>query len=350
MKKLMRKLVLSSFALGLAVVTLTTTTFAWYTSNVEVKANNISGASASAGSALLMISNDNAAIADKKWSTTIDVTKYNTVPTDATVAATPNQLTPVKYASSDSTLSGITLTTLTDVVSSGYIQFDLYFKMASGAGETRYLWLTGLTLSNQQALTSTLPTKDVLAVNNAYQDINPSWTASGETQYPSTYNVDIRRALLISAVSTSYTNNGTTASTKSRKVFDPESLNSYSDSLTGVTGFNAHAFYNHVMCSETTHSTTEQSNPKCKCIVVTEQKYEAVSLGTAADFAEQYLVELPAANLETNKNNYAKVTFTIFLNGWDLACFDACQGQNILASMTFGVGTTNTGAFTPATA
>ena len=30
-----------------------------------------------------------------------------------------------------------------------------------------------------------------------------------------------------------------------------------------------------------------------------------------------------------------KVTVTLFVNGWDLACFDAIQGQNLSIEMEF---------------
>lgn len=349
MKKLMRKLVLSSFALGLAVITLSTTTFAWYTSNTEVKANNISGASASAGADLLMISNDPAAIAEKKWNTTIDVENYNVSTTAATKAAAPNELVPVRYEALTNSATFVasfdkTVTTL----SAGYIQYDLYFKMASGqTTNPRYLWLTGMTLENTTGHTTDskvtkLPTKDVLAANEAYKHLVPSWNA---TSYESTYQVDIRRALLVSAVVSSSTDNGATLSNTVLKVFDPEGLNSYEDTLKNVSGFSAHEYYNAVMCSAEEHGSDKAD---CKCIGITEDTYSAVSLGTAADFAEQFLIELPAANTEATKNNYVKVTITIFLNGWDKACFDACQGQTISANMTFGVGTTNTGTYTPA--
>ena len=43
MKKLTRKLLLSVFSLGLPVVTLSTTTFAWYTANTSVSATGIQG-------------------------------------------------------------------------------------------------------------------------------------------------------------------------------------------------------------------------------------------------------------------------------------------------------------------
>lgn len=342
MKKLMRKLVLSSFALGLAVITLSTTTFAWYTSNTEVKANNISGASASAGADLLMISNDPAAIADKKWNTTIDVENYNVSTTAATTAAEPNELVPVRYeALTNSATFVASFDEAVTTLSSGYIQYDLYFKLASGQATTpRYLWLTGMTLENTTE--GGLPTKDVLATNEAYRHLIPSWNA---TSYESTYQVDIRRALLVSAVVSSSTDNGETLSNYALKVFDPEGLNSYEDTLKDVSGFSAHEYYNAVMCSADEHGSDKAD---CKCIGVTEDTYSAVSLGTATDFAEQFLIELPAANTEATKNNYVKVTITIFLNGWDKACFDACQGQTISANMTFGVGTTNTGTYTPA--
>lgn len=58
MKKLGKKLVLSSLSLGLAVVTLSTTTYAWYTSNTDVSANGMNGSIAGGSDVGLLISKD----------------------------------------------------------------------------------------------------------------------------------------------------------------------------------------------------------------------------------------------------------------------------------------------------
>ena len=56
MKKLTRKLFLSICTLAICAVTLVSTTFAWYTTNTEVSASNINGASAATGTSSLLIS------------------------------------------------------------------------------------------------------------------------------------------------------------------------------------------------------------------------------------------------------------------------------------------------------
>ena len=68
-KKNLVKLALSGAALAAVAATLGTSTYAWYTTNPTVSANNIVGASSDTGSSSIFISKDSEA--DKDWSASV---------------------------------------------------------------------------------------------------------------------------------------------------------------------------------------------------------------------------------------------------------------------------------------
>lgn len=346
MKKLMRKLVLSSFALGLAVITLSTTTFAWYTSNTEVKANNIIGQSSTSGSDLLMITQkwDTTAQLPTEWGTTVNVTLDD--------LKKPENMLPVCYTTpssyDDTTIfvdqNGVDMTT-------GWIEFKLYFKLASAPttpGVQEKLYLSSLVLTNETKVDGILdlPSKDVLSSGQSH--------IFGSAVTTSTYKVDVLRSLMVSYTSIQYVQSeegglaikqdGTNETTDSFKagIWNPEKVAGSAtravgagDSL-GNGNFNAHKYYNLVMEDGKDLTQTDK--------VDAGYTYDAPVLGAKGSNGGTQLeiCSLPSADSATNANSYLEITFRIFINGWDLACFDACQGQKI--QMNLGFTTVNNDA------
>jgi len=344
MKKLMRKLVLSSFALGLAVITLSTTTFAWYTNNVDVTANGVLGESSTSGSALLMISQDT-----EKWGTTATVTTSNgnngfddMIPLQITVGhEATDHLFKAWDPATGNVVSG-------DTTSSAYLTFDLWFKVQA---ETDHdLYLTKMNFTNTTGVTTSdtsikLPTKDVLTGGHTYfgklEDNSDLQSA--------TYKVDILRTLMVATTSKAYTGDsnyaGSTTATTTYKYFNPEALCEISeDSLTGRTGFSAHDYYNHVMEKDMTATNipTTELEATQGAVALTKSAAAGAAKGTLAE--KQKLATIPAASVTDPTANYVKVTFYIFINGWDLACFDAVQGQSFTLDLAFQSEKVSTGA------
>ena len=307
--KLKGKLIMSAAALAACAATLTSTTYAWYTSNTEVSAEKISGNSATSGSDLLLISSTFANNAPTNWNTTVTPTWTGDL----------NSLAPVTY--SDGNLVSLSYDTgaLQLVESTNSIaQFDLYFKLSSTTDAK--LYVENLTITNDTG--ENLPIKDILSGNYA---------ALGLSATDTSYSVNMLRALKFDFEFTPYTQSGetVTAGKTIEKVYDPETLFTdaeMKDSLTGKTGYNAHTYMNAVMSKDWTiaETYTDGSIVKNGATGSTGTKDTAWSLG-----------DLLTAGTTATAKQYVKLTVKAYLDGSDLACFDACQGQSFSVSMKF---------------
>ena len=124
MKKLVRKLALSCFALGACALTLVSTTYAWWTTNTEVAANGITGTASTAGDASIFISADPAT----SWAQSVSLTKQ------ITDEGTGTSMIPLQLK--DGVLKDIKGT---ESNNTQYLEFTLYFKTAKLATPTEYV-------------------------------------------------------------------------------------------------------------------------------------------------------------------------------------------------------------------
>ncbi len=297
MKALKRKLFLSVASLAVCAATLVSTTFAWYTSNSEVSASGLNASSAASTDSLLLISRTGE---KGTWGNSVDLSDID----DYT------SLMPVAYTAGDGTTQG-SFNTFGDGAVAGaadttdYISFDLYFR---GGSELPVI-VKSITITNKNA--ASLPAKDILA------------DAGGlDSTSTATYTVDVLRTLMVETTSVVVTKGSNGDATV--KLYDPEKLNTIAtDSLNGKTtagtDYNAHVYYNAVT-GNTIETTSENIDDATKLATTGTTKLE---LGTTP-------VAAAAGDL-----TYLKVTFKIFINGWDYACFDAVQGQNISIALNF---------------
>lgn len=130
--KLTKKLLLSALSLGLAVVTLTTTTYAWYTTNTEVSATAKGSTSAASNDASLLISNAE----NGTYGPTVDL---------STVA---KELLPIQWDSSSNTFED-----KAGVESTAYITITVYFKISQALTAETPIYLSNLTIENTGDLT-----------------------------------------------------------------------------------------------------------------------------------------------------------------------------------------------------
>jgi hypothetical protein len=271
MKKLTRKLLLSSFALALALVTLTTTTFAWYTTNREVSATVAQSTTKGDVSGSLEISTDNSS-----WGPT------------AAVITSVDGLVPLQYISGE-------LYTKDDIENAAtagtYLQFTVYVRTSSTLTTDTTVYLKNLTITNQTADLATT-SKSVLSTTGM---------AEGTT-VGSKYTVDVVRALSLAISSTASTIGSTEYSYG-------EIATPVEDTFTGKTG-NALLYYDAVMGGTLTDSRTAATALK--------------STGSAIEVAT---IE-GADAVSSTASAGVPVVFTVWLDGWDLYCFDACQGQS----------------------
>ncbi len=448
--KLRNKLILSCAALAAVATTAFSTTFAWYTSNTKVTADNVSGTSANSGSQLLMIADGKKETADDtdpdnivytysnvggtaaKWGTSIaNVTETRKelrplayVTDDAAAATSANKYTlmnlvqslsftnPTTAVTNQTTfeaayaegnlyaLASATATTGTKVdgtyapfavanetafttnkatlyikngntyslvaadatydatqayfkstydstkvykvgskteanptanfadSSEQYIEFRLLLKNASTtAGKLN------INISAYQNSTGSLPEKSIIGENAKYLGLGDSESA---------YTVDFTRALCLDLEVYKSTDggatNGTLLSENVHKLASASSVVTIgSDSLTGKTGtastistagatYSAHQYRNAIMDEQvaltdpTTYATGTSTFNSAGTLEGLVSQDNFFTAGTAA-----------------TKNNCIVLVGKIFLNGWDYACFDACQGQTFQLGLSFDI-------------
>lgn len=296
--KLKGKLIMSAAALAACAATLTSTTYAWYTSNTQVSADGVTGTTAASGSELLLISDTGK---DGSWSNTVTLDSND----QGNVNINGVNLMPVAHAAEGEYKGWSGNAVSTDPASStNYLQFDLFFK----ATKELPVYVNGFTINNT---TKALPSKDILANAGGLE-------ASDKNK---TYTVDVRRALKVETKSEVVTKG--TAATPSYEQYNLSNLNlnKYEDSLKGLSSYNAHTYFNTVTGNHiATEVTTSQSVASTEIKETGKDKW---TLGTT-----------PLAT-EAGEATYLKVTFIVYLDGWDLACFDACQGQSISIALNF---------------
>lgn len=325
MKKLMRKLVLSSFALGLAVITLSTTTFAWYTSNTVVTADGVQSSTSASGQDLLMITQykteertvDSKKVIVEKEHILANLQEWKTsIPT--VFMSKKDELIPMQL------VNGFNLVengTSTDDKGSGYLEFTLCFKNAGSSLAS--LYVTEFNIEHI-ATETVLPSKDIISVGRS------AMGTYGADQNNVTYKVDVLRTLMVAAQVRTMTHNADDTDTfvnTSTKVYNPELVNT-SNLLEDNFGenWNAHTYYNAIM--EDRKLTDHLDGYDYDAINILP--YGATGVKKALKLADV----LPAGN-QTLKNQYVEITFKVFINGWDVACFDACKEQNIKISLGF---------------
>jgi len=345
--KLRNKLILSCAALAAVATTAVSTTYAWYTSNDKVTVGTLTANTKNSGADLLMIADGQKAtsttVGDVTTTTVSDValsalawnTEILNITTNAMDSSTGSNanMIPLAYNATnvaDGTNKGalvqltqtgtgdeakmVTASGTTDS-STGYLYFVLYLKNAGSEARTINMHINNL--RNNAANAAALPSKSIL---NPEENRKYMGLTSGNT-----YTVD---ALRVAAVDVEYTpvDNGTLANAVEKEVVYNLSSSLASPSFIGSANplgasYSAHDYYNAVMSVKLDKTDTYNVDTS-----------EFTSLGAASGV--NLPVQLPAANSE---DDYYRLAFKVFLNGWDKSCFDACQGQQFTFDLDFTV-------------
>lgn len=295
MKKLGRKLTLSALSLGLAVVTLSTTTFAWYTSNKTVSASGIMGATSGETDSTLLISKTGE---DGSFSGSVEFTESS----EYTVSG--DNIMPLHH-------NGTTFLDKTgvDVASTAsekknYLQFSVFIKTQNSSTVVNVpVYLSELTIENTQE-TSELPGADIIRTYTTND-----WIADAKT-----YKVDAAQALNVAIAAAPKTGSGK-ATTVGKTMYSVNDIVGKAKNEGLGEGADALKYYNAVMGEALTKPATG---------------YMPVEL-TKTSSADK---EVNVVTLESR--NVYEVVFTVWLDGWDQYCFDACKNQsfNISFSLT----------------
>jgi len=336
--KLRNKLILSCAALAAVATTAVSTTYAWYTSNTEVTAGTLTAKTEAGSDKLLLISETGAT---GTWSSKIDFPA-------STVKFVPlSQEADGKYYKFDSSTSKpATESTYadktTEKLSGDFLAFNIY--LASG-GEELKVNMTKFNIVNNTAEDEAgLPKKNILASGAANGNITGANNA---------YTVNLLRALVVDFSTATVTDNDgtggfTPANLKASQAAAEEAtvkhynLDSYTTAFADNVGdgANAHNYYNKVtgktLKDKATGEARTEDNLTTAALPVTAAQSE--------DSTGAWEFTVPAANADATKQNYIVLHFEIFLNGWDLYCFDAVQGQDISINFEFKVKATQQGA------
>ena len=289
LSKLTKKLLLSALTLGLAVVTLTTTTFAWYTTSTEVNVTNGQGtASGSTSATTLLISSDNT-----NWGKEVKL-------------SSASNLVPVEWNPTSGKFEELN----SDAEATGIYKFKLYLKTTktweSGA-QSIPVYLKSFTLKNTTGATKS--ETNILGADN--DTVGAPKTAL--------YSVNIVRALNMLVVDN--------ASTPNYNFYDLSNI----DDVTGYeeSGFtnietdaNALAYYNKVMGASLTKPATEAAYSQGGTGL-----YKALAL---KDIMGTIVSDASAGSYQT-----LELEFTVYINGWSNYCFDACKGQSFSLALDF---------------
>lgn len=285
MSKLTKKLFLSAIALGLAVVTLTTTTFAWYTSSTTAQATNGSAStSGTTDDSSLMISTDGDTFGP---SVSLDDTEVYLIP----VQWKSNKFQNKNEQDID--------------LDNYYYEFTLYFKATSDVDVPVYI--SELKIKNGKDAIGDLTSYDNLVLSELSADTKNSDGLPNVEKYA----VDVVSALDMVV----------SAGTKGE---DASKFKTTSYELGGVNGVSP--------LSPSGFGTDETPNANAYY----DKFMETNTVSDAADYNGE-LKELARTTVigTIKAGEILQVTFKIYLNGWDNYCFDACRGQSFNVGLTF---------------
>jgi hypothetical protein len=323
MRKLGLKLGLSCAALAACATTLVSTTFAWYTSNESVKATGVQGNTSNEDTTLLLISKTGKV---GSWGASVNYNFTSDKIVLAPVAYDAEKDDYYTWDASNNKVDTTKATAATDGTTTGgaYLAFSMYFKSGSSQSLNVVSDATITAVANTKE--GKLPAKSVLAAGTGSQD--------------DTYTVDMLRATNVvtkvgaakEVASTSETNaDWATGVTPTRTAY---SLDSYAKGDTFKDGSsNAHTYYNNVKTLTDKDKATQDTSDDP--IDDTIESSEASLSQFASDFVGKKIGETGAgAAANGGLDNCLRVDYVIYVDGWDIACFDAVRSQGI--TITFG--------------
>lgn len=310
MRKLGLKLGLSCAALAACATTLVSTTFAWYTSNDSVKATGITGKTSTQDDTLLLISKTGV---KGSWGAKVEVDTAGVTLEPVAYDTTADAYYEWDGSNNEVDTEAVAAKGGDGALSGSVISFPLYFK--SGSTQNLDVQIETFVLTNTSA--AALPTKSVLA------------EGTGSTE--ATYKIDMFRATnfvtIIGNTTEVATGSPAAPSSTTRTCYSLDALASANDSFvaSGTTASNAHTYYNNVKSLTGTDAIpTDKTSSETTEVDIATFATAGFSIGTTG-----------AGGASTGLDNILKMQVEIYLDGWDIACFDACRNQSFTLEMSF---------------
>jgi len=321
MKKNLTKLALSGAALAAVAATLGTSTYAWYTTNPTVSANNIVAGTSDTGSSSIFISKDKASVAKKSWSSRVTLTSADfmvsspsLVPLNYTngnqglFSATQVNTTTTGEGTSAVTTKTTGLATAADAGANvAYVQ--LHFK-SSKTTQAQSIYIKSITVENTTDKDTDTTGNQLPFADNLLYDGTTSTAVNGIPGTSATYCVDFRNALSLAVY-----NAGTQANTGSYdKAF---SLATYKSGTNPVAPSGSYLI-------------ASNQDAQGYFDAVMEADLEEAAKASAGAYDAGAIAVCP-----TDGTNYATVNFYVYLDGGSQWCYDACQGQQFAINLEF---------------
>jgi len=369
--KLFRKLALSGVALGAAAVTLTATTFAWYTSNTEADVAAVTAQTEAKSSASLFIATadtydevntDVETITGYKQAThwkdylataTPVVTGAKTAPASAPTAyvlkpvysnydsvniaeATTNPAVAAVAGRSYNRISGATGTnkdtaTFAEESANDFMEFVFRVRTSAAISSAKKLYFSEFNLSSAATESGVAITQIPLAVGDSVGI--PQKTA---------YGADLLKALKLDITSADVTlgensaipvagvttrKAGTSAEANAVATYGFESMGG-ADTNIKENGAAALAYYNTVMGTSLSVPATDYNAGTETTKIVLEGKTaeEIASQKTGKSPVEVGTIPATATGMDFS---VLEIRFVLYLDGWDNYCYDIMQGQTV---------------------
>lgn len=349
-KSRIAKIALMGASITALAATLTTSTYAWYVSNKQADVTGGTGSTGAAGS-------DGSVLVG--WTDGAD-TYYKSIDFADDTDATRNALDPIHYASG---FYGInTDGTKPTSVSTSYIQFDVWVKTGSGVAVTPTINLSVTGSNTQIAYVGASGYVQAKAF-----DANATYYKKGATTYSVVSIAD--ETAFNDATATLYTRSGSGAAGdpfvySAAATYDANATYyTASTQYTETTVADADAFaagefylqYTNAIPSNKEKGQTFFINPLKAiwvqqvvdggattyfCQDTTESGANAHAYYTAVTGYTPWATSTESSGLGTISTTAGvgkKVTYTIYLDGGDVDCFNSCAGYDINFDLTFSI-------------
>ena len=324
MKKFGRKLFLSCAALAACATTLVSTTFAWYTSNTEVKAAQIGAntQTTATGDDIYVAAVQTYADGTTTGRAAATTSEYSNA---ATPVATANsiQIAPVYYNPTNDSYESIS--TVADNGTVTYTNTNL----ASNVLEYKLRFQTTKTLAADQKVSiyvSAAAIVNTTAADRTVSQLTAIKSGSGTgIDAPGLYNINLLKALKMNVYSapvtlTPSTNTYTVGTYSAATTYALSNFVPSADTGLNVTTPNAIGYYNAVARSGKTGISAPVANYASGTEIVIND--------TASDTNALKICDI------TN-TGYVEVRFVFYLDGWDESCYDVCRKQGFTVALSF---------------
>jgi hypothetical protein len=350
--KLRRKLLSAGFALGATALTLTTSTFAWYTSNTSVESKTISGAtSAQADSSSLFIANAKTYNGSAPGAAGTAWTAFATEVTPVVIASDQTHvLEPVAFTAV-STSAPLTYNTMsvsgddkdqvkyTAISSATSIyEYVLRFQIPNNAAATP-VYISSLSVTN--SVSASTSQQLALADNTTLNVADATAATAVGIKETGNYNVDLLHSLKMTVVAQalSFDASEKTFSASGNAITTIYDLDGFADASKDVniaTTANAVGYYNAVLGTNISYPGADE---------YLSASVDGIDAVKCVASAAKSAVESGDANATINTLNtlftmpsgiqYMEVRFTFWLDGWDSFCYDTCRKQAFSVNMSF---------------